>query len=145
MPDYSHTLEVDAAPERVFAVLDDVTRTPEWLDRCTGIEVLTPGPPAVGTKLRYHYRDGRQTGAMDGVITAYERDRRIAMLYTDKIMDVMVDFVAEPVGTDRSTLKHSINIRTKGLGKVFGPLIARQLPGQTIGAVTKLKRLVESG
>lgn len=144
MPEFSHTLRVDAPPEQIFAILDDVTRTPQWLERCTGIDVITPGPPRVGTRLRYHYKDGRQSGVMAGRIVAYEPNRHIAMEYADRMMDVVVDFAAEPAEATASRLTHTITIRPRGLGKVLGPLIARQLPGQTIGAMTRLKRLAEA-
>ncbi len=49
---FSHTLDVAHAPEKVFALLDDLGRTPEWLERCTGIERLSAGPNEVGSKLR---------------------------------------------------------------------------------------------
>lgn len=142
MPDYSHTLEVDAPPEDVFAVLADVTRTPEWLDRCTEVEVLTPGEPTIGQKLRYHYRSGRQSGVMDGAVAAYVPNRHLALAYTDWMMDVAVSFRAEPAD-GRTRLTHAINIKPKGVGRVFTPLIAKQLPDQTKRAMTKLKGLVE--
>ena len=145
MPTFSHTLQVEASRPEIFAILDDVSRTPEWLTRCTGIDKLDPGPNAVGTRLRYHYKEGRRTGAMDGRITVRDPDEHIAMLYTDKMMDVTVDFVALPGTTDGSTrLTHTIDIRTKGIGKVFGPLIRRSLPRQTTDAMDRLKALAES-
>ena len=72
MPQHSQTMEVDAPPEAIFAILDDVTRTPEWLKRCTRIDKLSDGPIAVGQKLEYHYRDGGRTGVMDGEVAQYE-------------------------------------------------------------------------
>ncbi len=143
MPQYSHTLEVDAPPEAIFAILDDVTRTPEWLGRCTELENLTGGPIAVGQQLKYHYKDGRRTGVMDGQVAAHDPNRHLENRFTDTMMDVSVDFRAEPLGADRTRLTHSITIDTKGMGKVFTPLIKRQLPEQTMGAMNSLKALAE--
>jgi uncharacterized protein YndB with AHSA1/START domain len=143
MPQHSQTMEVDAPPEAIFAILDDVTRTPEWLKRCTRIDKLSDGPIAVGQKLKYHYRDGGRTGVMDGEVAQYEANRHLENRFTDKMMDVSVDFRAEPLGADRSRLTHTITIDTKGFGKVFTPMINRQLPDQTRGAMTSLKALAE--
>lgn len=145
MPTFTHALDVQAPPSEVFAILDDVSRTPQWLKRCTGIDKLDDGPNTEGTRLRYHYKDGNRTGTMDGTITAHQPDRHIAMDYTDKMMDVTVDFVTGP-GADEATtrLTHSIDIRTKGIGKVFAPLIRRSLPKQTTDAMERLKALAES-
>jgi Polyketide cyclase / dehydrase and lipid transport len=145
MPTFSHTLQVAASRPQIFGILDDVQRTPAWLTRCTGIDKLDDGPNTVGTRLRYHYKDGRRTGEMDGHITVHDPDEHVAMLYTDKLMDVTVDFVAAPGTTDGTTrLTHTIDIRPKGVGKVFGPLIKRSLPRQTTDAMDGLKALAES-
>ncbi len=143
MPQYSHTMDVDAPPEAIFAILDDVTRTPEWLARCTKLEKLDAGPLAVGQKLEYHYKDGSRSGVMDGEVAQLEANRHLENRFRDKIMDVSVDFRAEPIGDGRTRLTHTIGIATKGMGKVFTPLINRQLPDQTKGAMTSLKALAE--
>jgi len=144
MQKFTHTLEVDTSRSEVFSILDDVGRTPEWLNRCTGVDKLSDGPNAVGTQLKYHYKDGSRTGEMDGRITAYEPEEHIAMLYTDSMMDVSVDFVATPGPVDDSTrLTHTIDIRTKGLARLFWPIIKVALPRQTTEAMARLKRLAE--
>ena len=144
MPSFSHTLQVAAAPEAVYAIIDDTERTPEWLSRCTRIDNLGAGPNAVGTPLRYHYKDGRRTGEMDGRITRHEDGRRFAMNFVDKLMDVTVDFETAPGADPSSTrLTHTVDIRTRGVGKLLTPLIKRSLPKQTTGAMEKLKTLAE--
>ena len=146
MPQYSHTEQVAASAESVFAIIDDTDRTPEWLSRCTKIDKLTDGPNHVGTALRYHYRDGRRTGEMDGSIVTHEPDRHMAMNFVDKMMDVTVDFVTAPGATEgTTTLTHTVDIKTKGFGKLFTPVINRSLPGQTLDAMAKLKTLAERG
>lgn len=143
MPRFAHTLSVSAPPSAIFAIVDDFTLTPQWLSRCTGIDKLDAGANDVGTRLKYHYDDGRRTGSMDGEVIAREPDRHFAMKFTDKIMDVTVDFVAASDGVG-TTLTHSIDIGTKGFGKVFTPLIKRDLPKQTMDAMTKLKTMAEA-
>jgi carbon monoxide dehydrogenase subunit G len=143
MPHFAHTLSVSAPPSTIFAIVDDVTKTPQWLSRCTGIDKVDPGPNDVGTRLKYHYDDGRRSGTMDGQIVAREPDRHFAMKFTDTMMDVTVDFVAASDGVG-TTLTHTVDIATKRFGKVFSPIIKRQLPKQTMDAMTKLKAMAES-
>jgi hypothetical protein len=146
MPNHARTEIVDASPAAVFAILDDVTRAPEWLKRCTRLDNVTGGPTAVGTQLRYHYKDGRRTGVMDGKVLAREQDRKLTNWFTDRMMDVTVDFDLAPGPSPEQTRRtHRITIGTKGFGKIFTPMINRQLPGQTESAMTELKRLAESG
>ncbi|MEI2820826.1 MAG: SRPBCC family protein [Marmoricola sp.] len=145
MPSYSHTETVNAAPESIFAVLEDVARTPEWLARCTQLDKLSDGPVGVGTKLRYHYTQGRQSGVMDGEVVAFAANQRLTNKFTDSMMNVSVDFALAPgeaAGT--TSLTHTIDIEAKGfLGKLLTPVISRQLPDQTKGAMAALKALVE--
>ena len=108
--------------------------------------MLEGGPTEVGTKMKYHYKNGNRTGVMDGEVVAREQDRKLTNRFTDKMMDVTVDFDVEPGPTEQQTkLTHTITIDTKGFGKIFTPMINRQLPGQTESAMTELKKLAESG
>ncbi|MFN0060873.1 MAG: SRPBCC family protein [Planctomycetota bacterium] len=44
--------EIDAPLERVFAVMTDLERASEWMPNLVGIEPLTPGKLAVGSRWR---------------------------------------------------------------------------------------------
>lgn len=146
MPRHAQTATVQASPATVFAILDDVSRAPEWLARCTRLDNLSGGPTAVGSRLKYFYKEGGRTGEMDGEVVARQQDRKLTNRFTDKIMDVTVDFDVVPgVSPDQTTLTHTITITPRGLGRIFSPLIGRQLPGQTRGAITALKALAEAG
>lgn len=142
MPRYAHTLSVSAPPATVFGIVDDFTQTPLWLTRCTGIDKVDAGPNDVGTRLRYHYVDGRRRGSMDGEVIAREPFRHFAMRFTDRMMRVTVDFVSASDGVG-TTLTHTIDIGTVGVGRLFTPLIRRSLPAQTIDAMTRLKAMAE--
>lgn len=145
MPSYARTESVSASPAAVFAILDDVTRAPEWLKRCTRLDNVTGGPTEVGTVLKYHYKDGGRTGVMDGKVIARQAGQKLTNQFVDRMMTVTVDFDVEPGATAEETrLTHTITIDTKGVGRLFSPLISRQLPKQTESAMTELKRLAES-
>jgi uncharacterized protein YndB with AHSA1/START domain len=140
---FSHTLDLGHEPSTVFALLDDLAMTPRWLERCTGIEKLSPGPNDVGTKLRYSYREGGRTGTMDGEIVTRIPDERLTFRYGDKTMDVAVDFHVTSAATG-ARLTHTIDITPKTvLAKVFAPFIRRGLPRQTIAAMERLRTLLD--
>jgi uncharacterized protein YndB with AHSA1/START domain len=142
---FAHTIELVAAPSRVFAVLEDVGQTPRWLARCTGIETLSPGPLARGTRLRYAYRVGGRSGTMDGEVTAREADRHLAMHYVDKVMAVTVDFRTTAKGSGTSLI-HTIDIVPRSfIVKLFAGMIRKAIPGQTIRAMETLRDLVDGG
>src|SRR5712692_4543333 len=106
---FEHGVEIAQEPALVFAILDDVSQTPKWLARCTGIEKLTAGPNAVGTKLRYSYRDGGRSGVMDGETSVRIPNERLTFHYLDKMMDVTVDFQVGKTATG-TRLMHAIEI-----------------------------------
>jgi len=146
MPSFAHTVQVAASPEAVYAIIDDTDRTPEWLRRCTKIDNPANGHNNVGTPLTYHYKDGRRTGQMDGKIITHEPGRRFAMNFVDAMTDVTVNFETAPGADAGSTrLTHSIDIKTKGFGKLFTPIIKKTLPTQTTDAMEQLKALAERG
>ena len=92
------------------------TTSPRPRSGCRAAPASTSCPTGandVGTQLKYHYDDGRRTGSMDGQIIAREPDRHFAMKFTDKMMDVTVDFVAASDGVG-TTLTHASTSPPRG-------------------------------
>src|SRR5947208_11000168 len=111
--EFHHTIDLPQSPEKVFALLADVTQTPRWLARCTNIELLTPGPLAPGSKLRYSYKEPGRTGVMTGQLTHRLENRNLDFQYEDKLMRVGVHFALEPAAPSGTRLTHSIDITPK--------------------------------
>lgn len=49
------TVELDAPPAQVFALLLDIERTPEWVTICRAVLSVDPGTPTPGWKCRQRY------------------------------------------------------------------------------------------
>ena len=54
MTDFSLAFEVPAPPDRVWTVMRDVERWPEWTRTVTRVRLLDPGPLRVGSRARIH-------------------------------------------------------------------------------------------
>ncbi|WP_322022193.1 SRPBCC family protein [Burkholderia sp. BCC1977] len=136
---FAHTIVVEQSPAEVFATLDDFSVTPQWLERCTGIEKAAPGPNAEGQALRYAYRDGRRAGVMDGRIVIRKPGERLVCVYEDRMMRVNVDFRIE--AHDGGTrLTHEVEIAPRTwLARLFSPMVRRALPMQTVRAMESLR------
>jgi uncharacterized membrane protein len=50
MTHFHITVEIQAPPHLVWAVLSDIECWPEWTPTVTSVRPLDPGPPAVGTR-----------------------------------------------------------------------------------------------
>lgn len=134
-------LDVARAPSEVFAFVDDVSKAPRWLSRCASIEQTSPPPKGVGSTLRYTYRGG--PGTMEGTVTAYQKDRDLAMRYQDRMFDVDVAFRFQPQGTG-TTIEHSVAIEPKGfVVKLMSPMIRAATRKQIAHDTAMLKRLLE--
>lgn len=140
---FEYAIEIPHPPARVFALLDDVVRTPEWFSRCTSVEKLEPGANDLGTRLRYTVRQREpMTGTMEGSIAAYSRDEHIAFRLSDKMFDVTIDFKLAPIDSG-TRLAHQIDVVSNTLvGRLVQPLIRRVLPRQVAIDLAKLRDLV---
>ncbi len=82
MAGFTISKQIDASPEAVFAVLVDVAKMPERIPEITKIELLTPGPIGVGSKIA-------ETRVMFGKpttetfeVTEFEPGKRFTMVAT---------------------------------------------------------------
>jgi uncharacterized protein YndB with AHSA1/START domain len=80
------TVHIDAPPEAVYALVADVTRTPEWspeILRCTWLDGATG--PAVGARFEAVNKAGRGPAWKNRpVVTAADPGRRFAFSRTEK-------------------------------------------------------------
>lgn len=96
---FTVAVELPHEVARVFGYLADPGNRPAWQSSLRGVELLTPGPPAIGT--RWH--DVTWPGLRPLMeITAWEQDRRWAEVGRWHGLEVALDLSFEPVG-DRVT------------------------------------------
>ena len=137
-------LEVARPCPEVFAFVDDVTKAPLWLSRCARLEQSSPPPKQVGSTLRYRYKEGAGSAGMDGTVTEYEPERRLAMCFTDRMFDVEVAFRFAPAGAG-TRIEHAVTITPKPLmARLMAPMIRGATQKQIAHDTARLKELLES-
>ncbi|MCL4239938.1 MAG: SRPBCC family protein [Dehalococcoidia bacterium] len=54
MPRWEHSIHINASPDRVWDVISDIDRWPEWTPSVLTVKKVTEGPLAHGTTARVH-------------------------------------------------------------------------------------------
>ncbi|NYG59664.1 uncharacterized protein YndB with AHSA1/START domain [Nocardioides daedukensis] len=138
----SFTLDVDfaASPAEAFALLSDPVRRPEWQSSLRTVQVLTEGPPRVGT--RWH--DVTWPGLRPLMeITVFEPEQRWAERGTWRgvTVDLLLDFVATPTGT---RVTATCTAYAVGLLRPVGPVLDRLGPLAARDDLRRAARIVSA-
>jgi uncharacterized protein YndB with AHSA1/START domain len=144
-----HSIEIDAPADRVFHWLDDAERLLRWVPHLVESEDLTITDDRVGSTFRQVFLERGRRTEMRGVVTAYERDRRLACEMRGDAFELSVCYRLEDLGS-RTRLSQESALRfhrwpMRVLGAMLQPLIRRSAQKQLEGVFANLKRLAESG
>lgn len=141
---FEHALDVFKSPDRVFAVLNDESMTPQWLAPARQVEKVTPGPAGPGTILRCAYQFAGRQGSIDGQIVRHVPNQRLTLSYVDERVEVVADFRMHATGQG-TWLIHTVEVIPKSfLAQMAAPLIRSQLPDQAIQTLNALRSLIET-
>ena len=66
------SMTMAASPARVWAVLGDVTRMPEWSEELASVELLDGDGRSVGSRFRGNNQTGTRTWSMTCVVDRYD-------------------------------------------------------------------------
>ncbi len=139
MSSFSSTVTIHAAPKRVFAVLCEVERWPEWTATMTSVERLDGGPLAVGSQARV-----RQPKLRPAVwrVTELEENRSFAWVARAPGTQMKADHVIEAHGdTSRVLLSfHFSGLLAPLVSRLYGNLVRQYIDTEAQG----LKRRSES-
>jgi uncharacterized membrane protein len=114
------TVDIDAPPERVFAVLRDVERWPEWTPTMSSVKRLDQGPLAVGSCAQV-----RQPKLRPAVwqVTEFENDRNFTWIARSPGLRMKAGHLVEPRG---SGSRVALSFEMSGL---IAPLVSRLYGG----------------
>ena len=117
------TVIIDAPPEKVFAVLCDVERWPEWTSTMTSVRRLDTGPFAVGSTAQV--RQPKLRAAL-WQVTELDQNRNFTWTTRSPGLRMKAGHLVEPHGTG---CRVALSFEISGL---IAPLVAR-LYGSLIG------------
>lgn len=142
---FKESIFINRPVEQVFAYVTDYSTHPLWAD-AVRVDILTPGPIGVGTRLYYVDKTmGREVGA-ESEITVYEPPHRLGYkIVTNMTAEAMQTFSAENGGTRFTWEYEAEPTGVMGLLKVAEPLLAPLARKTLRTAQKRLKDLLEAG
>lgn len=125
--------------DRVFAVMTDPARRPEWQENTSDVRVASDGPVAVGTRWT---EEQRGVGHVEAEVTALEPASRYAERGVSSSGTGNVTVTLTPDG-DATRLVMEVELSLKGLKKAFEPAIAPMVRAQMPKDLDRLSAILD--
>ena len=134
------TLDIDATPDAVWAVLGRFMHIHEFSSRIDSVDALTDVDGGVGSKRRCHFSDG--TSVVEEV-TEWEDNRRYRVRMSEltamPLHEAFRELSVEPLEGGRSRTKMAMDYRVKfgPFGWVMGQTMMKMMMGKIFDGVLK--------
>ncbi len=117
-------VEVEAPPERVWAVVSDPRRLSHWDRHIESVDGVPATGLAEGVRYTTIMRFLAARGRVDAEVLEYEPPHR-AVVALQGLIDGLVTTIVEPLPGGRSLLKHVVDFHLRG--GLLGELVERSL------------------
>lgn len=139
-------VEINSTPEEVFYWLGDPQRAMLWMTSVSKTEILQQTPEMTGTTFRETVEeDGRGT-ELQGIITDWKLNERIAFHLSGQYNVVDVEYRLEEI-ENGTRLTQNADVRFRSFMKVLSILMGRTIKKQVIEQsqqeFARLKKLCE--
>ena len=142
MAQIKNSITIHRPIEEVFAFVADYSNNVKWQSGVISAEFTSPGPVGVGTTFKYDAEFMGRKLETTGELTAYDPPKMIAWKSTSGPfpMSGSTKFESVEGGT---LVTDTIEAEPGGFFKLAGPLLVKQIQGQTEKDMRKLKELLE--
>jgi carbon monoxide dehydrogenase subunit G len=134
---FAATETIAAAPERVWSVLTDWNRGPQWLP---GVDSMrAPSPLVVGSLVTFVARGTERSST----VTELQAPRRITLTSTQGPVTAHYSYTLEPA-SDGTRLQLVAEVLVRGPLRLLAPVIRRSIAKEDSAQPARLKALVET-
>ena len=129
------TLEIDATPDAVWAVLGRFMHIDEFAPLVKSVDALTDGEDGMGSKRRCHFDDGT---SMVEEVTEWETNRRyrvrLSELTTMPLHEAHAELSVESLDNGRSRVTWGMDYRVKfgPFGWILGQTMMKMMMGRIL-------------
>jgi uncharacterized protein YndB with AHSA1/START domain len=110
----SNTIEIVRPVKQVFDFVAEVENNPQWMP-VKQVRKLTAGNVGKGSKFNQQFTLMVSTYDLEGVITAFEPNKKISFTYTSPVFVWRGDYLFEPTA-------HGTRLSARGHIQLSGPL-----------------------
>jgi carbon monoxide dehydrogenase subunit G len=137
-------IEISRPPEEVFAVVNDVSRWPEWQEDVISARIEGDEPVHTGTRVAQTRKLGRRELKTTTEVTEYDPPRSYGFRGVDGPIRPIAHGTVEPVGDgSRSRVTLELDFEGHGPAKLALPLVRRQARKTLARQQARLKELLE--
>jgi uncharacterized membrane protein len=139
-------IEVARPASRVWNVIADYGRDPDWRAGVATMAPAPPGPVTPTTTTAEVLRSGGRTYRNAGAVTALTPGSRFAWRTTpDADVDADGCRNVEPLGPDRCRVRLELRVRPTPCQRLLAPVLRRTLHRGLAADLRRLRELAESG
>jgi uncharacterized membrane protein len=139
-------MEIDAPPERVWAVVaEDVRNAPKWTTYLARVEKLDEGPPGRGTRYRYHLELPGTKATLEVEQDVYHKPRKCAGRFIKGPLKGTWSYTYTQRKDGSTRLTYEMDYELTGLLRFAGGLLGPQYAAGIHKNMQSLKRYIESG
>jgi hypothetical protein len=140
------SIELKAAPEKVWYWLGNPDRAMMWQTNVTKSELIEETPDMIGTTFRETIEENGGSTEMEGIVTDYRENQVLAMHLSGKYNVVDAEWRLEDSGA-HTLLSACFDIRFRSflriLSIIIRPVFKKKLITQLHGELARLKELCE--
>jgi hypothetical protein len=137
------SIEVDRAPDDVFAYLAELDRHGEWQEDVISARMEPPGAARVGTRNIEVRRVPGGPREVTAEVTEYDPPRRIAARGLGGPIRPRIALSVEPLGVRRCRVIMDVELLGYGMGRLFVIFARRHAGRQVPRDLARLKALLE--
>jgi len=132
---HERTLDIDATPDAVWAVIGRYMHIDEFAPLVTSVDTLTDGEDGIGSKWRVHFDNGN---SMVEEVIAWEPSRgyrvRSSEMEPLPLHEALAELSLLPLANGRSKVTWSMDFREKygPFGWVLGQTMMKRMMGQVL-------------